>query len=81
MCTVEFDRLPSELDFFLRLAFDRLDDDFEVRSLNAIDEQVILFELRNVLRDEEPIREGDDNKACSINLLNLNERLCEVWAS
>ena len=61
MCTVEFDRLPSELDFFLRLAFDRLDDDFEVRSLNAIDEQVILFELRNILRDEEPFGEGDDN--------------------
>ena len=61
MCTVEFDRLPSEVDFFLRLAFDRLDDDFEVRSLNAIDEQVILFELRNILRDEEPFGEGDDN--------------------
>ena len=45
MCTVKFDRLPSEVDFFLRLAFDRLDDDFEVRSLNAINEHAILLKF------------------------------------
>jgi hypothetical protein len=45
VCTVEFDRLPSEVDFFLRLTFDRLNDNFEVRSFNAIDEQVLLLKF------------------------------------
>ena len=67
MCASEFERLPDEVNHSRFLAFDRLHDDFEVLSSEAVNEQLIVLELCNVIWDEKGFGELDDNQACPIN--------------